>query len=129
MQPPQDVLEPAATEAAYQELLQYGAIGAMLVIILSLAIALVWWTLRSTAKAIREKDEELRRVNDLRAGSVEKMVEALTTNNAKLAQILDLLENAVGAMSAVPGQIAVLNSRLKGPSPPGGISDDPENSG
>lgn len=84
MQPPQNTLSPDVADAAAQRLIEFSVIGAAFVLVFFFAAALVWWTLRQSAKEIRAARAETQKVNDRSFQATEKAAE----NNAKVAERL-----------------------------------------
>jgi len=84
------------TDAAYKSLIEFGVVGAILAIVLFTSIGLVWWTLKTTAKAMREKDQYIQDVNERRVESAKDAVEAMTVVSGQLARLIDMVNKLVG---------------------------------
>lgn len=99
--PPQGTMpDPETTRLAGERLVEWGVVGAVLFVVLSFAIALVWWTLRTTSKERKEKDTELARVNDRRVEAATKMVEVCTRLTEQSGRILDMLNHLASLLEA-----------------------------
>ncbi len=74
------------------QLSQYGVAGIVLAIFFPFVIALVWYTIRTSNKVLREKDEDLKEINERRTESATDAVAAITEMNEHLKRILKVLE-------------------------------------
>lgn len=105
--------DPVVLDEAYRGIIEFGVVGCILAVVLISSIALVWWVLRSTSKALREKDQMMHEIGERRFDLAIKTTEAITKQNSKLDQVVTILN-----------QVVVLFDTLQFSR--GGRSDDPK---
>lgn len=86
---PQTMAEVGKT--AYERMVEFSVIGAILAIVLISSIALVFWVIRTYNKKDEARDAYLYEVNNRRAETAEKAVEAQTKTNERINRMIDIL--------------------------------------
>jgi len=101
-----DVTSPDTTTNAYNSLVNFGVVGAILAIVLMSCIALVWYTLITSRRReadmmnecnerLRLKDAVIESIQEKRALMAEKAATAIAEANVRLEQVIQLLEQLV----------------------------------
>ena len=91
--PPQHTAE--ITESAYERMIEFSVIGAILAVVLISSIALVVWVIRTYNKKDDERNIYLQEVLNRRAETAEKAVEAQTITNERMNRIIDMLNTVI----------------------------------
>jgi len=101
MLPPQSTINPELADAAATRLIEFSVIGAAFVLVFFFAAALVWWTLRSSAREMRAVRESAEAVNNRSFGAAEKATENYTKIAERMERILSMLNRMTDSLQAL----------------------------
>ena len=106
-------------DTAYKSIIEFGVVGAILVINLTCCITLVWWVLHSSRKRIEKVEDDAKvRVNTVETQSTERALayrEIIKQKDDQLerfeTRLNDVQEKRVGGMEIAVGAVTKMNER------------------
>ena len=106
-------------DTAYKSIIEFGVVGAILVIILTCCITLVWWVLHSSRKRIEKVEDDAKvRVNTVETQSNERAIayrEIIKQKDDQLerfeTRLNDVQEKRVGGMEIAVSAVTKMNER------------------
>lgn len=91
-------MDPSKIDGAWTELLQYGGIGAVLLIVLVAGLLGLRVLGKNVFETLKRKDEEIARINEQRVEAATVAVEAITTTSNKIDQLLETNKTMVNLL-------------------------------
>ena len=79
------------TKSAYERMIEFSVIGAILAVVLISSIVLVAWVIKTYNRKDEARDKYVQEVNERRAESAEKAVEAQAITNERMNRVIDML--------------------------------------
>ena len=83
--------------SAYDSLVQSGPLGAALAIVLCSSIALVFWLVKTMYQTLREKDEQIKDIQERRVEGATMAIKAITENSRISEKLLKAIEKQTQA--------------------------------
>lgn len=84
--------DPQTVTSAYDSLVQSGPLGAALAIVLLSSIALVFWLVKTMYATLREKDEQIKEIQERRVEGATMAIKAITENSRISDKLLKAIE-------------------------------------
>ncbi len=87
--------DPQTVTSAYDSLVQSGPLGAALAIVLLSSIALVFWLVKTMYATLREKDEQIKEIQERRVEGATMAIKATTENSRMNEKLLAAIEKQI----------------------------------
>ncbi len=84
--------DPQTVKSAFDSLAQSGPLGAALVIVFCAFMALVFWLVRTMYQTLREKDEQIKEIQERRVEGATMAIKAITENSRMNEKLLAAIE-------------------------------------
>lgn len=84
--------DPQTVTSAYDSLVQSGPLGAALVIVFVSFMALVFWLVKTMYATLREKDEQIKEIQERRVEGATMAITAITENSRISEKLLAAIE-------------------------------------
>lgn len=84
--------DPQTVTSAYDSLVQSGPLGAALAIVLCAFMVLVFWLVKTMYQTLREKDEQIKEIQERRVEGATMAIKATTENSRMNEKLLAAIE-------------------------------------